>query len=92
MYLKDLIGYLQTIYKGYSIEYKAIEGEPEIAMELNVPVKGPSKNQLRLFSGITPNIKVTRTPEGILLLKAEKQTKITKIKKPNSTIKPTKND
>jgi hypothetical protein len=92
MYLREFIEYLQTVYKGYSIDYKAIEGEPEIAIELNVPVKGPAQKHLRIFNGITPNIKLTRTPEGILILKAEKQVKKIKIKKPNSTVKRTKNN
>jgi len=83
--LKDFILHLQEIYKSYPRIYKEVEGEPEIAMELNVPVKGPGSKHLRVFNGITPEIKVTKTPEGILMLRPSKQ-----VRKPQKTTVPPK--
>lgn len=68
--------------------YREVWGEPEIAIELNDPVKGPGSKHIRLFNGITPDMKITKNPAGFLLIKPVKQKSVKSLIKPSSSKTP----
>jgi hypothetical protein len=80
MYLKDLITRLQQIYDMHS-QQKDLLGEPEIVIDKFERVESKTFNRLYEHRGITPDIAVTRTTDGVfLVLSSVKDRKI--LKKP----------
>lgn len=68
MYLKDFIDALQELYDSYTEEYKVIAGEPEITIDKFEKINTKTFTHLYEFKGITPNIQIRRTYDGVFLV------------------------
>lgn len=84
MYLKDLISALQELYDSYTVDFKDLAGEPEIAIDIYEKQNTKSLVNTFTFKGITPIITVRRTYDGSFLVLTAAPVK-RKAKKPRVT-------
>jgi hypothetical protein len=69
MYLKDLISALQELYESYTEDYKDLAGEPEITIDRFEKINAKSQvDKTFEFKGVTPNISVRRSYDGVFLV------------------------
>jgi hypothetical protein len=68
MYLKDFISALQELYDTYADEYKDLAGEPEITIDKFEKINTKTFTHLYEFKGVSPDIQVRRTYDGVFLV------------------------
>ncbi|MGZ4849831.1 MAG: hypothetical protein ACXV2C_00435 [Candidatus Bathyarchaeia archaeon] len=68
MYLIDFISALQELYDSYTVDYKELAGEPEITIDKFEKINTKTFTHLHEFKGVTPDIQIRRTYDGVFLV------------------------